>query len=499
MRQELISTRRTQLSANKLSLLEKRLQGKSPTGPLPGQPQPITRAPRDGELPLAYIQENRLVYERRVREATGRSINNHLSRCFSIAGRLDVQTLGDTLGDLSQRHDILRSRFPFADGLPIQVVDPAPVSPLSVIDLRDVPESERRRTAMLHVAERENAPFDSDNESLWRVVLLRLGDDEQLLLLVMHHAISDIWSLEFMVRDMLTLYRARETGAAARLPEPAIQYADFAHWQRRELEGLGFARHIHYWKEQLKGVGPLPNVHFRNMRPASGPVSNRATAQRIGLSPELLESLRGLGRREGCTLYMVILAAVKILLQHCSGEDDIAVRSPVSGRNRPETEGMVGWVANLLVLRTDLSGAETFIDVLRRVRKVVLEAYEHQDIPFVKLVEAFNHCDRWNDDAAPRVILNVTQKGGEQARPPQVEGLRISAVAVPRPEAVTGEGLAIQVVEGERELDVSFTYRVESFEASAVAAMLASLRAIVECAAADPHAQFAALPLALAA
>jgi non-ribosomal peptide synthetase component F len=193
---------------------------------------------------------------------------------------------------------------------------------------------------------------------------------------------------------------------------------------------------------------------------------------------------------------MVILAAVKILLHHCSGQEDIGVRSPVSGRSRPETEGMIGWLANLLVLRTDFQGVADFADALGRVRKVVLEAYEHQDIPFVMLVEVFNHSSKWNDDT-PRVVFNMTQKRDDQKQTPQVEGLKILSLAVPRPEAAANNGLAIQVVENERELDISITYRAEAFEAATVTAMLSGLRVILESAVADPHLKFPELLSAL--
>lgn len=492
MRQEQISTRRTHLSATKLSLLAKRLQGKTSTGAHPDHSQ-IGRAPHDSELPLTQIQEDRLLYEQRVRETTGRDVSNHLSKCFWLRGRLDEATLAQSLESLSQRHDILRTRFLSINGRLTQVITDSPVIPLSVIDLRDILRDisgdEREQAAMERVGRQEHEPFDIKREVLWRVVLFRLGEEEYLMLLTMHHVISDTSSMEFMVRDLLVFYRACSTSAAALLPALPIQFADYAHWQRSLQEGSATARQLSYWKEQLKGMGPLPDVHFRNMRPVSGTISDKGTARRIALSAELIEPLRELGRREGCTLYMVILAAVKILLHHCSGQEDIGVRSPVSGRSRPETEGMVGWLANLLVLRTDFQGVVDFADALRRVRKVVLEAYEHQEIPFVMLVEVFNHSSKWNDDT-PRVVFNMTQKRGDQKQTPQIEGLKILSVAVPRPAAVATNGLAIQVVESDRELDISITYRAEAFEATAVTAMLSGLRVILESAVADPHLKF---------
>jgi hypothetical protein len=220
---------------------------------------------------------------------------------------------------------------------------------------------------------------------VFRASLLRLGDDEHVLLLCMHHIVTDGWSMEVFYRELSALYAAFRDGAESPLAPLPVQYADYAVWQRRQLRGEVLDRQLAYWKRQMAGAPALLELPADHARP---PVQSFGGSHHgMVLPAELLERLRALGRGEGATLFMLLLGAFQLLLARLSGDDDVVVGSPVAGRTRRELEGLIGFFVNTLVLRTDLSGDPSFREVLRRVREVTLGAYENQDVPFEKLVE----------------------------------------------------------------------------------------------------------------
>ena len=217
-----------------------------------------------------------------------------------------------------------------------------------------------------------------------RVKLLRLSDEEHVVLLTMHHIVSDGWSMG-VLKEVATLYEAYSQGAESPLPELPMQYADFAVWQRGWLQGEELERQLAYWREQLGGE--LPRLELPTDRERPAVPSYRGAQLGFRLSPEVSAGLKELSRREGVTLFMTLLAAFQTLLHRYSGQEDIVVGSPVAGRNYRETEGLIGFFVNTLALRTDLSGEPTFVELLQRVKEVCLGAYAHQDVPFEKLVE----------------------------------------------------------------------------------------------------------------
>ncbi|HEX6909686.1 MAG TPA: condensation domain-containing protein, partial [Longimicrobium sp.] len=343
--------------------------------PLP----PVTPVDRDAPLPLSFAQE-RLWFLERLQP--GRSLYNVPSALRLRA--IDVGALERALGEVMRRHEALRTVFAEVGGAPVQVIRPFGGFTLPVTDLSHLPAAEREPAVRRMTTDEAVRPFDLAAGPLFRATLLRLADDDQVLLLTLHHVVSDGWSMEILTREMHALYAAFSQGMPSPLPELPVQYADYAAWQRRHLSGEHLDRELAFWKERLAGAPTLLELPTDHPRPAVQ--SNRGGWQAIHVPAELVDRLKALGRGEGATLFMVLLGAFQALLGKYAGTDDVVVGSAIAGRTQKEVEGLIGFFVNTLVLRGDLSGDPTFRTVLHRVRDVTLGAYEHQDVPFEKLV-----------------------------------------------------------------------------------------------------------------
>ncbi|HEY9504006.1 MAG TPA: condensation domain-containing protein, partial [Pyrinomonadaceae bacterium] len=305
-----------------------------------------------------------------------------------LKGSLDIAALERSLSEIVRRHESLRTTFPTVDGEPVQVIAPYVRQSLALVDLRDFTEREREEKAQQLANEEARCPFDLALGALFRCQLLRLGEDDYVLLLTMHHIVSDGWSMAILFREIAILYEAYVKGDESPLVELRIQYGDYAVWQKEWLKGGELERQLTYWKRQLEGVPTVLNLPTDHPRPAVQ--SYRGAWRSIELSKELTEGLKALSRKEGVTLFMTLLAAFQTLLYRYTGQDDIVVGSPIANRNRSEIEGLIGFFVNTLVLRTNFSDNPTFKELLARVRETALGAYAHQDLPFEKLVEEFN-------------------------------------------------------------------------------------------------------------
>ncbi|HEX2077439.1 MAG TPA: amino acid adenylation domain-containing protein, partial [Longimicrobium sp.] len=343
---------------------------------------PIVPVPRDGPLPLSFAQQ-RLWFLDRLDPG---SSAYHMPYALRVRGALDVDALERTLAEIVRRHETLRTRFPSVDGEPVQVIDPAGPVRIARLDLSALPEDEDREDAARRVAADEAArPFDLAAGPLLRCTLVRLADDDHALLFTLHHVVSDGWSMGVLVREVSALYDAFARGARSPLPELPVQYADYALWQRRWLAGAELERQAAWWRERLAGAPALLEVPTDRPRTADAvPLPGIA---RLAVDPGAAARLRELARREGATPFMVALAAWQALLARWSGQDDVVVGTPVAGRTRGETEGLIGFFVNTLALRTDLSGDPDLPELLRRVREGVLGAFAHQDLPFERLVD----------------------------------------------------------------------------------------------------------------
>jgi hypothetical protein len=284
---------------------------------------------------------------------------------------------------LIQRHESLRTTFEIYDNEPAQIVHAEATVALTRSDLPAVDRHCEEK--LINLLQRNTTePFDLEHGPLFKVHIIQIADDGHVLALNMHHIVSDGWSMGVMLRELAALYHAHLTGAPDPLPELPIQYADYSVWQRDWLQGDNLDNQLAYWKKQLDDLATLqlpldhPRPHTQTYR----------GARQIGeLSAPLVQALKALCQREGVTLFMTLLAAFQTLLSRYCGQDDIAVGAPIAGRNRQETEGLIGFFVNTLVLRADLSGNPSFRELLARVRQLTLDAYDHQDIPFEKLVE----------------------------------------------------------------------------------------------------------------
>lgn len=350
------------------------------TGQGGARPKP-TRMARDGDVPLSFVQQ-RLWFLDQLEPGTS---TYTIAVRRSFRGTLDLTALARALTDLVRRHESLRTTFVTRNGEPRQQIsDPEPVTP-EVVDLTDVPAAERNRTGEELVGEEVRRPFSLARGPLFRPVVFRLAPDHHELVISIHHIVTDGWSVGIITRELDALYRAHATGRPAALPALPMQYADFTLWQRQWLTGDVLEVQRQYWRKQLAGLPAPLELQGDRQRPRK-PTSAGASYS-FELPRPVADALRQLSRSEGTTLFMTLLAGFKAILSRYTGEEDIVLGTPVANRNHVQLESIVGFFANTLVLRTDLSGDPTFRQLLERVREVSLGAYAHQDMPFEKLVE----------------------------------------------------------------------------------------------------------------
>jgi amino acid adenylation domain-containing protein len=449
---------------------------------------PIVPVPRDGELPASFSQE-RLWFLDQLGEA-GAAYN--LPAGLRLRGALSVPALAAALGEIVRRHEALRTTFtpaPGDDARVLQVVAPDLLLPLPVIDLAEIPGTQRSAEAARLATAAAREPFDLTRGPLLRTVLLRLGADEHLLVLLMHHIVSDGWSLGIFLRELARLYEAFAAGRPSPLAAPAVHYADFASWQRAWLRGEVLEGQLAWWRERLTGLPPLLELAADRPRP---PVQgSRGGRLDEPLGAALSQALAALCRREGATPFMVLLAGFQALLGRWSGREDPPVGTPVANRNRTETEGVIGFFVNTLVLRADLSGDPSFTGLLRRVRETTLDAWARQDLPFEKLVEDLRP-QRDLSHAPLFQVMLVFQN--MPLAPPVIQGLEMTPLPVETGTAKLDLTLAVvERGEGVRLLQAEFNR--DLFDGATVARLLGHLAGLLTEAVADPGRRLSGLPL----
>jgi amino acid adenylation domain-containing protein len=344
----------------------------------------VERIARDGQILLSFAQQ-RLWFLEHLRAGTALC---NLPLALKIEGTLRPDLLRLGLDEVVRRHEPLRTVFPMGSGEPVQrILCPSPLS-LPLVDLSGLPRTAAGREGARLVMEEARRPFDMERGPLLRVSLLRLGVAEHTLAIVMHHIVSDGWSLRVLVRELTALYAAFAAGAPSPLRELSYQYADFAAWQRRRFAAGGMDEHLRYWQQRFAGQTAVAALPADRRRPEVR--SYRGALLEIELASGALAPLKRLSRSEGVTLFMVLLAALQVVLRHRTSEDRVVVGTDVASRSSVETEAMIGFFVNQLVLVTDLSGDPTFRDLLVRAREAALGAYAHQDLPFDRIVEALN-------------------------------------------------------------------------------------------------------------
>ncbi|MCC6858504.1 MAG: amino acid adenylation domain-containing protein [Bryobacterales bacterium] len=447
---------------------------------------PIRRAARDGELPLSFAQQ-RLWFLDQLEPG---SAFYNLPEFHRITGPLHVAALERALNEVVRRHEILRTTFQAADGRPVQVIAPRFTLALPVTDLRGLREAEREAEAQRLAVEEARQPFDLSRGPLIRARLVRLADQDHLVLLVMHHIVSDAWSTRIAMQETAALYDAYSAGRASPLPEPALQYADFAAWQREWLQGQALEAELDYWKRRLAGVPPLLELPADRRRPAVQTFAG--SYEQFTLPSGLTASLRELARREGVTLFMLLTAVFELLLHRYSGQEDFTIGTPIAGRNRAEVEPLIGFFINTLVLRANLSGDPTFRELLQRVRGTALGAYAHQDTPFELLVDALEP-DRDMSRSPLFQVMFVLQNAQPPAR--QLRESRLTLTAAEAHPGTAKFDLTLFITEGDSELGGAFEYNTDLFDAATVRRMTGHFRRLLEAAAAAPGQKISALPL----
>jgi amino acid adenylation domain-containing protein len=477
------SQRIARLSLEARAVLERRLKEKT----ISAVAEPLRRRP-EGPAPLSFAQQ-RLWFLDKLHPGLS---SYNIPRAFRIWGSLDVEALERAVDAIQERHEVLRSVFAVVDGNPVQVVRKPRSSSLSVLDLGSV-EQRLRVAEVRRIAEEEaQRLFDLAVGPLLRMTLLRVGEQEHVLLVTVHHAVFDGWSVDIFERELAEFYEAYHAGRQSSLPALPIQYADFAAWQRERLQGRVVEEHLSYWKRKLEGVPAV--LELPTSRSRRSTQSFRGAAETVSISRELAEAIRGLGHREGATLFMTLLAALKVLLLRHSGQEDIVVGSPVAGRNRSDIEGLIGFFVNTLVLRTDLSGDPTFRELLGRVREVAIEAYDHQDLPFEKLVEELNP-ERTLSHSPLLQVMMVLQKGS-------AAGLQLADLSVtPLPLDVVASkfDLLASFADTGEEITASFQYNTDLFDSSTVRRILGHLKVLLGGIVDDPDCPLSQLPLLTAA
>jgi len=411
----------------------------------------------------------------------GSPLYNHLS-AIRLNGALSIEALQRILNEIVDRHETLQTTFATVNEEPVQIITPALSAPLWVIDLSELPETEREAEARRLVREEAQRPFDLAQGPLLRASVLRLGGEEHILILAMHHIVSDGWSASVLFREIAVLYEAFSTGKPSPLPELPIQYADYAIWQREWLQGEVLEEHLSYWRGQLTGAPPVLELPTDRSRPAAQ--SFRGACQSIALSQSLTQALKSLSLREGVTPFMTLLAAFQTLLWRYTGQEDIVVGTDVAGRTQAETEGLIGLFVNHLVLRTDLSGDPSFRELLRRVKEVTLGAYEHQDIPFEKLVEARKPKRSLSHTPLFQVLFTFLNAPLQLPQPP---GLTLLPLKIN--STMAKYDLTLFMDETEQSLTGTIEYNADLFDAPTIIQMASHFETLLKSIVARPDAR----------
>ncbi|HVU70266.1 MAG TPA: condensation domain-containing protein, partial [Ktedonobacteraceae bacterium] len=363
---------------------------------------PLTHVSHEGLLPLSFAQERIWFLQQFMPDSSG----YHLPIALHISGQVSLPLLEQSFTELLKRHVPLRTRFVEHEGRPAQVIMPPPAFTIATCDLRTFPEDERDRQLQQHIQEEYARPFDLTSGPLLRAFFFELTDQSAVLLLLLHHLITDGWSNVLIIKELGQIYGALAAGQPISLPELSYQYPDLVHWQRQRWQEHALARQQTYWQELLGNAPFLLQLPLDHPRPAIQ--TSRGAIHRFLVAPHIQEELKRLSQQEGATFVMAVLALFTLLLWRLTRQDDILIGMPAFNRTRSEAENLVGLFVNTIVLRTTCSPQDTFRTLLRQVRQRMLGAYEHQEYPFEKLVEALQPERDTSQSPLFQVMLSVS-------------------------------------------------------------------------------------------
>lgn len=456
----------------------------------------LKRVPRDGVLPLSFAQQRLWFLEQLV---PGNPFYN-IPAAIRLTGQLDFIALQQAFNAIAQRHEALRTNFAKVNGQPAQIISGNVNITLPVVDLQHLPVIERQLAAGKIATESAQRPFNLATEPLLRVKLLQLDETEYVLLLNLHHIVSDGWSLGVLIRELSALYTAFSTNKPSPLPELPIQYADFAHWQREWLQGEVLESQLSYWRSHLVDL-TLLNLPTDRTRPAVQ--TYRGATHNLELSNPT--SLEALSQQEGVTLFMTLLAAFQTLLHRYTGQGDIVVGSPIANRNHSELEPLIGFFVNSLVLRVALSDNPTFRELLGRVREITLAAYDQQDLPFEKLVEELHPERDLSRNPLFQVVFALQNAPMQPLELPELTlnplkfDVNTTRFDLELHLWEQGHGLSGLWEEMSEGLSGFVAYNTDLFDASTIVRMFQHFQTLLEGIVANPDTRIADLPLLSAA
>lgn len=422
---------------------------------------PIEPVSRNRDLPLSFAQQ-RLWF---VSQLMLNSPLYNMSAPVRLIGVLDIAALESSFNEVVQRHEILRTNFVAVEGKPIQIITPSLNLPLPIVDLQTLEPLEQATQVQLLATESELQPFDLSCCPLLRIKLLQLSQKEYVLLLTMHHIISDAWSIGVLIQELATLYEAFCAGKSSPLPSLKIQYADFAVWQHQWLQGEVLETQLAYWKQQLLG-GNLPTLKLPTRQSQPEIPSFEGASYDFELTVELSQKIQELTRQENVTLFMTLLAGLQTLLYRYTNQDDIVVGTDIANRNQSKTELLIGFFINLLVLRTDMRGNPSFRELLQRVREVTLQAYAYQDLPFEKLVEELRSEGNLQQNPLFQVLFVL-----QNTLTPEIKLSNLTLHPLEVEDGQSKFDLALFAVETEEKISLGWKYKTDLFDTDAIARM----------------------------
>lgn len=443
-------------------------------------------AARTGPIPLSFAQQ-RLWFVAQLEPETS---NYHVSFSAELCGPLDTRGLEACLNEIVKRHEALRTRFETVEEMPVQILEPFEAFGVETVDLSGEAEESRESAYTQRARDLATERFDLEKGPLYRLVLYRLSDELHRLVVVMHHIVTDGWSLEIFWNELTTLYGAVVQGEKieTKLPPLPVQYADFAVWQREWMRGGVMESQVAYWKERLAGAPTCLNLPWDHPRPVLK--SGRGGHENVELSVETTGKLRELNRQTGSTMFMTALAAFQVLLHRLSGEEDILVGTLVSGRNRIETEKMIGFFVNTLVMRADFSEDRVFRKHLERVKATATDVFSRQDLPFEQLVEEIQPERTLSHHPLFQVMFALHNL---EVRAKDVEGLKFQIAGVPVDSAKFD--LNVNLFEGEDRITGNIAYSADLFERETIRRWMGHFKCILDAVAGDPDMLLSEVPL----
>ncbi|HEV7398618.1 MAG TPA: amino acid adenylation domain-containing protein [Pyrinomonadaceae bacterium] len=443
----------------------------------------ITRRSEAGPIPLSFSQQ-RLWFLSQVDSNT--PLYN-VPEAVQLSGQLNVEALEQSLNEIIRRHDALRTSFIVVARQPVQICAPSRRLHLKIVDLRQLPIPAREACARRLLEEEARRGFDLTNDLLLRATLLHLDDESYWVLLTLHHIVADGWSMGVLIRETAALYQAFAQGEISPLSELAIQYTDFTQWQREWLQGERLEEQLDYWKQQLADAPPL-RLPTKSLR--STPSTLAGATLNFTIPRTLSDAVKRLSDSEGVTLFMTLLAAFDVLLYRYTQQDDIVVGTAIANRHHAETEHLIGLFVNLLVLRTRLSGNLTFRELLQHVREVALGAYEHQDLPFDKLVEELQPERQFNRNPLFQVVFAVHSGLAPALKLPQLNVSQLHTTS-----QTSKFNLSLEFVDTQNALTGFIEYSTELFDAETIARLQTHYQTLLEALVSDPEQSIARLQL----